>query len=149
MTTTDFSISEIVNSSPDKAFKAITESIPDWWSRHFSGAAVESGQEFTIAFDAHQHTFKTFRIGRLVPGSLVEWDCIDAFLNIDSLSKKTEWIGTRMIWTIEASGNGTQVSITHEGLTPEMECYEICEAGWRQFFGSLVKLLNTGKGEPA
>lgn len=149
MITTDYSLNETVKSSPDEAYKAITERIADWWTRHFEGAAVESGQLFTVAFDEQKSIFKKMRIGQTIPGKLVEWECIDAFLNIDALSNKTEWIGTKMIWTIEPSGTGAKLTITHEGFSPEMECFEICDAGWRQFFGSLVKLLNTGKGDPA
>ncbi|MBO9634008.1 MAG: SRPBCC domain-containing protein [Chitinophagaceae bacterium] len=148
MTTTDFSISETVKSSPDEAFKAITERIPDWWSKHFEGAAVESGQIFKIGFDANMSTFKKMRIGAIEAGRSVEWECIDSYLNVDFLNNRSEWIGTKMIWTVEPSGTGSRISITHEGLNAELECYEVCEAGWQQFFGSLVNLLNTGKGHP-
>lgn len=148
MISTDYSISETVKSSPEEAYKAITERINDWWSNHFEGTAVKSGQIFKVGFDANMSTFKKMRIGATEVGRMVEWECIDSYLNLDSLNNKSEWIGTKMTWTIEPSDSGTKITITHEGLTPELECYEVCDAGWRQFFGSLVNLLNTGTGQP-
>lgn len=148
MVTKDFTISKLVKTSPAEAFTAIAARIPDWWSRQFEGTAVETGQIFTVSFDSRNDTFKKIRTGKLVQNKLVEWECIDAFINKDFLSNKKEWIGTKMIWNLEDATEGTKISFTHEGLTPDFECYEICNKGWNQFFTSLVKLLETGAGEP-
>lgn len=148
MITTDFTITETVKASPEEAFKAITQQIPDWWSRQFKGASGETGQTFTVSFDAHGNTFKKMKIGKLIPNKLVEWECIDAFINMEFLGNKKEWIGTKIIWELEGTATGTQIKLTHEGLTTEFECYELCDKGWQQFFGSLVKMLNTGVGVP-
>ncbi len=47
------------------------------------------------------------------------------------------------------SPSSTLLHFEHEGLTPQLECYQICEDGWGHFLKtSLNKLVETGKGEP-
>ena len=42
--------------------------------------------------------------------------------------------------------NKTQLVFTHEGLTPEIECYESCAPSWSQYLHTkLLPLINTGK----
>ncbi len=37
--------------------------------------------------------------------------------------------------------------MTHSGLVPGMECYEVCESGWNQHVGeSLRSLIANGNG---
>ena len=67
---------------------------------------------------------------------------------MDSLKNKTEWEGTRQIWTFSAARQGTTLTFLHEGLNQSLECYDVCEAGWDQFLASLEALLTTGKGMP-
>jgi len=38
--------------------------------------------------------------------------------------------------------------LTHIGLTPEIECYDLCKNGWQSFLYSLNKYLTTGIGAP-
>jgi hypothetical protein len=40
------------------------------------------------------------------------------------------------------------LTLVHEGLTPESECWSVCEPGWDQTVQSLVLLLETGTGRP-
>lgn len=148
MTTTDYSIEATVKNSPEEAFSAIANRIPDWWSREFEGAGNKEGGSFTVRFGTHDQSFKTMRIAKLDPGREVIWECTDALINLAELANKKEWIGTRMLWTIGRTGEGTRITLTHEGLTPASECYEVCNAGWNSFFSSLVKLLVTGSGNP-
>ncbi len=42
-----------------------------------------------------------------------------------------------------------QLSFVHKGLTPDLNCYEICDAGWTHFIiNSLKQYLETGTGNP-
>lgn len=148
MTTTDYSINATVKNSPGEAFNAITDRIPDWWSREFEGAGNKEGESFTVRFGTHDQSYKTMKIVKLDADKQVIWECTDAFINLPELQNKKEWIGTKMVWTTEATDSGTIITMTHEGLTPEVECYEVCNAGWNSFFASLVKLLVTGSGNP-
>jgi hypothetical protein len=41
------------------------------------------------------------------------------------------------------------LQVTHKGLVPEYECYEICENAWTGYIqDSLRDLITKGKGKP-
>lgn len=62
---------------------------------------------------------------------------------------KSEWVNTKVIFEIDQKDNKTQLRVTHDGLVPEYECYDICEKAWTQYIQqSLKDLINTGKGQP-
>lgn len=42
-----------------------------------------------------------------------------------------------------------ELSFTHKGLTPNLNCYKICDAGWTHFIAnSLKQYLETRIGTP-
>ncbi len=54
-----------------------------------------------------------------------------------------------MIWQFTPEGVGTTITLTHEGLTPQLHCYETCNTAWDFFvLDSLKAYLETGKGDP-
>ena len=62
---------------------------------------------------------------------------------------KSEWTGTKIIFEISEKKNKTQLQFTHEGLTPDYECYNACYDGWSNYINkSLYSLITTGKGQP-
>ena len=36
----------------------------------------------------------------------------------------------------------------HQGLTPELECFDMCHEGWTHYLDSLVSYVETGQGQP-
>ena len=53
------------------------------------------------------------------------------------------------MFEIAPLGDETQVTMTHIGLVPEVECFDMCEAGWNKHFkGSLFMLLTEHAGVP-
>jgi hypothetical protein len=36
----------------------------------------------------------------------------------------------------------------HEGLSTQLECYDMCQAGWDQYLPSQRDYLHTGTGNP-
>ena len=145
----NFNRSIKVNSSPTEVFTAITEQIQDWWSKNYEGLASKVDDQFTVRFG---NTFKTMRIESIEPNKEVVWRCIDQHLEMPEgmkqLSNKREWVGNTLIWSIELRISGTDLKLIHEGLTPEVECWGVCEQGWDQSLQSLKSLLSTGKGNP-
>lgn len=135
-----------VNSTADRIYHALTQEIPLWWTEWFEGSSSEAGNLFTIRFGEQIH--KTMRVRELTANAKVVWSVEDSLIALPELKNQTEWIGTTIIWEIEGKKEISQIKLTHIGLNPAIECYEICSNGWLQFIGSLKKFLETGEGTP-
>ena len=59
-----------------------------------------------------------------------------------------EWLGTRVEIDIVPAGSGTELRFRHAGLTPRLECWDACFAGWTYFMASIEALAATGTGTP-
>lgn len=141
----DYQKSITVNNPANEVYDAIARHIEDWWSDDFSGASAQKGDQYDIAFGK---TKKTFEILEAVPGKQVVWQCLKAYIDMETLRKKNEWEGTRLIWTITGGGTATTLNMRHEGLNKSVECYDICEPAWDYFMESIYAFLTTGTGTP-
>jgi hypothetical protein len=118
--------------------------VSEWWAKDFEGSARHFGDVFKVRFG---ETFVDFKITEAVPGSKVVWYVTNCYL--PWLRDKTEWNDTNVIFEISTRQGETIVTMTHEGLTPEVECFEACEQGWNHHFGeSFKKFLTDGHGMP-
>ena len=130
--------------TPVEAFEGIGQ-VTEWWVRNVEGRSEKLNDVFTVRFS--NGTFVTFKVTESVPGRKIAWLVTDCYL--PWLKDKTEWNGTTVAFEISPSGDKTQVTMTHIGLVPGIECYEGCEAGWNKYFkGSLYKLLTEHAGVP-
>jgi len=127
-----------------EAFEAIGR-VSEWWAKNIEGSTEKLNDVFTVNFSGG--TFVTFKITESLLGKKIAWHVTDCYL--PWLKDKTEWTGTTVLFEIVPSNVGTQVTMTHIGLVPEVECFAGCEAGWNQYFkGSLFKLLTEHAGVP-
>lgn len=129
----------------EKLFESIS-AIPLWWTAMFEGSATQAGGKFTVRFGPQ--VYKTFLVEEMLPYIRIVWDVVDAFIDIPELKNKKEWIGSKIIWEIIPLDTGCELRFTHIGLTPDVECYTICEKGWNNFLQSLVIYTTTGTGTP-
>lgn len=129
-----------------KVYKSLTGEIPHWWTEMFEGSARREGDQFTVRFGTA--VFKTMQVEALTEDKKVAWRVTDTLIDLPELNNKTEWLGTEIIWDIAEAQGKTVLTLTHIGLIPEIECYAICENGWRTFVNSLVQFLETGTGQP-
>jgi hypothetical protein len=144
MTTTDFAITIMVDQTPAEALDAIAN-VPGWWNENFKGSAKNLDDVFSIQFG---ETWVDFKIVEWVPETKAVWLVTDCYLHW--LADKKEWNGTRIAWEIATVGKATEITMTHVGLVPEIECFENCKKGWNFFIGeSLFKLLTENKGLPS
>ncbi|MDB5133507.1 MAG: hypothetical protein JWP37_110 [Mucilaginibacter sp.] len=131
------------NISPKEAFEGISH-VSEWWATNFEGRAKNLNDVFTVRFG---ETFVTFKIVEMVTNKKIVWQVIDCHL--PWLDDKSEWKGTKIAWETSTENNLTQISMTHIGLVPEIECYTDCEKGWNFYVKeSLAKLLTEHKGLP-
>jgi len=60
-----------------------------------------------------------------------------------------DWVGTKPSFSVGANGDGTNaIAFRHVGLSPALECFDQCRAGWNHFMPSLHQFLETGVGRP-
>lgn len=93
----------------------------------------------------------TFELTSAQQPTSVEWTCVEALHIHEGQPKEieTEWLNTKVLWEITEQQNGSRIKMQHQGLTPELLCYDVCEAGWDVFFlGSLKQYLDIGQGKP-
>ena len=139
----DYSVTLLVDSTPEEAFDAINN-VRGWWSKEIEGRTDQLG-EFNYHYqDIHRCTI---RITELVPGKKVAWHVVDNYFNF--VKDKSEWKDTDIVFDIARKGGKTEVRFTHVGLVPAYECYDICSDAWGAYInGSLRKLIAGGKGRP-
>lgn len=135
-----------LKATAENIYEALANQIPLWWSEWFTGASAQVGDVFTVRFGDHIH--KTIRIKESIPNLRMIWWVEDSLIAIPELKNQTEWIGTSIVWEMEQKENSSLLQLTHVGLNPAVECYDICSGGWNQFIGSLKLFLETGSGTP-
>lgn len=143
-TTTDYTTTIDLDRSPGDVSAAIAD-VGRWWLGDVSGQAERVGDEFTYRYrDLHD---STQRVTVFEQGRRIVWDVIDSELGF--VDEPDPWTGTRIVFDLQPSGDGTRLTFTHEGLTPAKECYDACSAGWDHFVvGSLRRFVETGAGVP-
>lgn len=139
----NFNSSITAKISANDALKKISN-IPDWWGVTFSGSAEKQNDKFVIRMGGD--SFFNFTVTELIPGKRAVWLVTDC--NMPWYSDKTEWTNTKLIFDLSEKNGETTVTFTHEGLTPDVECYKDCNPGWTHWIQkSLFSYFTTGKGE--
>ncbi len=149
MDTADYQRTLEVSASPERAYEAVTTGFANWWTDP-GQALARIGDVATFRFPPNESSW-TFRPVTLKSNHFVEHECVGAshLHPGQPESIRTEWLGTRLRFEIEATANGSRITFTHDGLRPELDCYRICEAGWDFFFTeSLKSYLDEGAGKP-
>jgi hypothetical protein len=141
--TANFTTTITVDASPQAAFDAIND-VSSWWGR-ITGTTTAVDDEFVYVVPGLHYS--GFRVTELEPGSRVSWLVTGSYL--DFVADAQEWNGSTVRFDIAKADGRTQVVFTHEGLTADEECYEICTNAWGMFVnGSLKALIETGRGAP-
>lgn len=146
MKTSDFTFTLLTKQTPQEVFKAINN-VRDWWSGYYSeeieGDTKKLNDEFGFRAAGGAHYSKQ-KLVEVIPNKKVVWLITDS--NFSFVEKRDEWTGTKVIFEISENDGQTQLTFTHEGLTPEIECYTSCAPAWTQYLqNKLLSLINTGK----
>jgi hypothetical protein len=143
MTGTDFTFSYEVPQSPREVYDAVID-VRGWWSQRISGDTDRPG-EFIYEVPGIHRT--RAQITELTPHRRVVWHVIENWFA--SSPETDEWAGSEITFGIEPTDDGSRLTFTHVGLTPELDCYEGCSVGWsRHALESLRTLITTGTGTP-
>ena len=132
-----------VNKTLEEAFICINN-VSKWWKEDLEGNSENLNDVFT---NRNGEVFVTHKIIEFVPNKKVVWLVTDC--NLPFLKNKSEWKNTKMSFEISSIDNKTQISFTHVGLVPELECYNMCVPGWDKYIKeSLFNLITDGVGQP-
>jgi len=140
----DYSRTFVVPQTAQEVYDAIAR-VTDWWTINTDGNTKTVGDEFTVQFgDVHR---TTQRITEATPGKRIVWQVTDS--NLPWLKDSEEWKGMEVVFEIAPTADGSQLTFTHVGLTPQVECFAQCEKGWDYFIStSLFQLITKGVGLP-
>ena len=142
----NFTTTIIVDQTPEEVFNAV-RNVRGWWSGYYSeeikGDTEKLNDEFSFRAGSGAH-YSRQKLVEVIPNKKVVWLVTDS--KLDFLEKKDEWTGTKVIFDISTKGNKTELAFTHEGLTPEIECYNSCAPAWSQYLqNKLLPLITKGK----
>lgn len=146
MRTTDFKVALIADKSPEEVFSAITN-VRKWWSGYYSeqieGNTEKLNDEFIFRAGEGVHYSKQ-KLIEVIPAKRIVWLVTDSKLSF--LQNEKEWTGTKIAFEISKKGEKTQLVFTHQGLTPEVECYDACSPAWTQYLqNKLLPMLTNEK----
>lgn len=139
MTTQDYHKSITTTVSAEEAFAKIS-SVTSWWTPNIKGSAEHLNDVFTMWVG--DRTTVTLQVVEVVPHRKWVWLVTDCQLLW--LKDPTEWKNTHIVFEISEENQQTRIDMTHVGLVPGVECYNVCEPGWNRHLKTLAAWLETG-----
>jgi uncharacterized protein YndB with AHSA1/START domain len=129
-----------VQATADALFDALTSSagLAGWWTR-VTGSGAAGGE---LRFFMNAPEPLVIRVEEAVRPASVRW-------TVTACDFPPDWVGTGPEFTIIPAGDGVcEVRFVHHGLTPDLDCREMCTRGWDHFIVSLRDYAETGHGSP-
>ena len=142
-----FQQSLVIEADPATVYAALAtpEGLRGWWTQDCD-VQTRVGATMHFRFGPNH---KAMRIEKLEPVSEVRWRCTEAHIAAGQLARRDEWVGTQLVFRLTPHANGhTRLDFEHIGLVPALECYRLCNDGWRYFLCSLQQFIETGRGTP-
>ena len=112
--------------------------VQQWWTGFYEetikGKSKRVDDEFIFKAGGGAHYSKQ-KLIELISNKKIVWLVTDSKLNF--LNNASEWTGSKICFDISANNNKTKVTFTHDGLVPQIECYNDCSGGWSKYLGKL------------
>ena len=142
--TGDFTAVLNLNADPPAVSALFTsaDGVSRWWGPT-EGDADAGG---TLITSFGQYGANAMRVLEAGPTRIV-WESIAADGHPPTGHTK-EWLGTTIQFDITPADDRTELRFTHAGLTPQLQCWDVCVAAWTQFLGSIQSAAETGTGAP-
>jgi uncharacterized protein YndB with AHSA1/START domain len=142
--TEDFTAVLHLPASPETVAALFTSAagVSRWWGPAEGDGAV--GGTLVVSFG--DNGVNAVRVLEAGPAHVL-WESI-AVPGTTPTGHTREWLGTTMEFDLIPAGAGTELRFRHAGLTPALECWDDCFAGWTYFMASIETLANTGTGTP-
>ncbi len=137
---TDFEATVSFTSPADAVFDALTtpSGLTGWWMKA-SGSGLVGG-ELTFVSDGGS---VVMRVDTAERPSVVRWTVLA------SPEPFEDWVGTTISFDISPNeSGGLRLHLRHTGLTPQLECFDTCRAGWNSSLASLVNYVDSSKDSP-
>jgi uncharacterized protein YndB with AHSA1/START domain len=129
-----------IAATPQKVFATLTNvtEFAAWWAPA-TGSARDGG-ELRLAFEGIPQPL-VLHVKSAIPASELAW-------HVTACDFLTDWVGTTVRIKTRPAVGGCDVTFRHDGLTPQLECYDMCRAGWDQYVPSLRDYVQTGTRHP-
>src|ERR1700722_13308333 len=138
--TADYQKTIRVKAAPGKLFDALTSvaGLAAWWVP-VSGSGEADGE---LRFIMNSPEPLVIRVDEATRPTTVRW-------TVTECSFLPDWVGTRPVFTITpVDGDAAELHFRHRGLTPELDCIEMCTSGWNHSLASLRDYAEVGRGTP-
>jgi len=144
MGTQDFTVTTSVEQTPMDAYNAINN-VRGWWSEEIEGDTDKLNGIFDYHYeDVHRCKIEVIE---MIPGNKIVWRVLENYFKFTEDEKG--WTGTTIVFDITANDGKTLIRMTHHGLVPAYECFNICSDSWTNYIQkSLHNLITKGKGKP-
>ena len=134
----DFESTVTFTASPTDVLAALRtpEAISSWWCpglglrprrRHARNGLPAGGSKML-----------NLRVESSEEGGRIVWSVLHTPLT-------PEWVGTTIVFEIEAAGGGTALRFRHRGLTAQCDCFDMCREGWTNALDRLVSFVEAGQ----
>jgi uncharacterized protein YndB with AHSA1/START domain len=124
------------------AFFTSAAGVSRWWGPTEGDGTVGG----TLAVSFGEYGVNAVRVLEAGPTRVV-WESV-APDGVIVTGHTPEWLGTTMEFDILPADAGTELRFRHAGLTPQLECWDDCFAGWTYFMASIEAFAETGTGTP-
>jgi uncharacterized protein YndB with AHSA1/START domain len=129
--------------SPQEVFGSITDGVAKWWGgQDLTGSSTKLMDEFVVHHPGSHYSKQ--QLVEWIPNKRVVWLVTESHL--PWLKDPQEWTNTNMVFDLTDGDGTTLLHFTHEGLTPEKECYDLVSQGWKTAIGDwLFVFITQGK----
>lgn len=137
---TDYQKTIRVKADAGALFDALTSvsGLTAWWTR--AAGSGDAGGE--LKFFMNSPDPLVIHVDEATRPTSVQWTVTDCpFL--------PEWVGTRPTFAITPRDGASELQFRHHGLTPALDCIEMCTDSWNHFVASLRAYVEVGRGMPA